>query len=94
MAHVTVKNGPPLLRLDMPPDALKEGNSGRLKLCSPDLLRSNESFQKANERLHARLGFTFVFRDMDHQAKEMCEGLLIRHMLDQLIEKQPAGHPS
>src|SRR5260221_10910376 len=67
-AYISVENGPSFLRLDMPPDALKEGNPGRLELCSLDLLRNDETFQKANESLHALLCFTSVVRDMDHQA--------------------------
>ena len=78
----------------MPPDALKEGDSGWLELGSLDLLRSNESFQKANERLHARLGFASLFGDTDHQAQEMRKGFFVRHALDQLVEKQPSRHPS
>jgi hypothetical protein len=78
----------------MPPDALKERHSGRLKLGSLDLLRSDEPFQKAHERLHTLLCFTSLIGDTDHQAEEVCEGLFIRDALNQLIEKQPSGHPS
>ena len=93
-ANITVEDGPALLRLDVPPDALKEGNSGRLELGSLDLLRSDEPFQKANKRLHALLGFASLIGDADHQAQEMRKGFFIRHTLDQLVEKQPSGHPS
>src|SRR3989442_58714 len=93
MPHIAVENRPSFLRLHMPPDPLKEGNPGRLELCPLDLLRIDETFQKANKSLHALLGLTPVFRGTDHQAKEMCKGLFIRYALNQLIEKQPSGHP-
>src|SRR5947199_150195 len=82
------------LRLHVPPDALKERHSGRWELGSLDLLRSDERFQKAHERLHTRLGFTSLIGDTDHQAQEMRKGFFVRHTLNQLIEKQPARRPS
>jgi hypothetical protein len=93
-AYITVEDGPLLLCLDVPPDALKERNSGRLELCSLDLLRSDEPFQKANESLHTLLCFASLIGDTDHQAEEVRKGLFIRHALNQLIEKQPSRHPS
>jgi len=93
-ANIPVEDGPPLLCLDVPPDALKERHSGRLKLGSLDLVRSNEPFQKANERLHALLCFASLIGNMEHQAEKVRKGLFVRHALHQLIEKQASGPPS
>lgn len=92
--YITVEDRPALLRLDVPPDTLKEMNSGWLEMGSLDLLRSDEPFQKANERLHALLRFASLIGDVDHQAEEVCKGLFIWYALNELIEKQPSGHPS
>ncbi len=67
-ANIPIEDVPPLLRLDMPPDALKERHSGRLELGSLNLLRSDEPFQKANESLHTLLCFASLIGNTDHQA--------------------------